>query len=289
MPTGTFLLEPTDISLRVFSLVQLYTAIYLRGDLFDTGKGEMLRQGISSVDVRSAARKWFQRPMMRLASNSVRVQYYSAIPLAVAAMLQRSPMVVAQWMVDAVIDDTQQQCQRQNAGATCFQVELKITDQGWITWILTPSMLEKWLHHAAGAIVQWPLPAVAPPPAFLDSELLWRCLHAYARCSSWALQVEPIAEPIGQSSAIDPMDRLVLLDLLQVIDNLSDWSPPLQAAFYIKAVSIVEQAFERFWRHDPCARVEPISPFRFGLVRLLRNLLAQLLQVGLGIKVTQKL
>ncbi len=287
MPIVTCLLKPTDISLRVFSLVQLYTAIYLGGDLFDTAPGRPRLEAVPSDLAKSAVKKCFQQPMMRLAATAGRVHYYSAIPLSVAAMLQQSPQVVADWMVDAVVSDTQRSIPLRQSTTPIdlvdLQVDLQVTDRGYIEWILSGVLLEKWLHHAAGSITHLPIPAIVPPAAFLNSERLWLCCHAYARCDAWLRQADTMLS-ITISDSPEPNEQLILLDLMRVIDQLADVPLPFQSIFYIDALDTVRQAFEHFWQSDLYQLGKPVSAFRLGLVMLIKNLLARLLQTGFGVK-----
>jgi hypothetical protein len=293
MAIGNCLLKPTDVSLRVFSLVQLYTAIYLRRDLFDTGAEGSGREGVPPKPIQALIQQWFQRPTMHLSSDSVKVHYDSAIPLAIAAKLPESAQTIAAWMRDAVIDDTKTAREAaQDPQAIYVQVELRITDQGCLRWSWSPTALAIWLDQAGASIAQMPLHRVATPPDPQSPEL-WCCLHAYARCGDWLSQgptIAPtIAPTIDAAATVDPLDWSILLKLIDVIDKLVESRLPPQIDSYLQAAMAAVQAFEDYDRHYLSPTIEVSAPFRLGLVMLIKNLLYVLLNQGLGVKTAEKI
>jgi hypothetical protein len=295
MVIGNCLLKPTDVSLRVFSLVQLYTAIYLRRDLFDTGAEGIGREGVPPEPPANLIQQWFQRPILHRSSDSVKVHYDSAIPLAIAAKVAGSPQTIAAWMRDAVLEDTKTALKDAlDPEAICVQVELRITDQGCLRWSWSPTTLAVWLDQVGSAIGQLPLLRVAAPPD-PQSPQLWRSLHAYARCGDWLSQCSPIAAgpidvgPIASEPTIDPLDWSILLKLIDVIDKLVESRLPPQTDSYLQAAMVAVQAFEDYDRHYLSPAIETAPPFRLGLVMLIKNLLYAILNQGLGLKTAEKI
>ncbi|MBE9028544.1 hypothetical protein IQ266_02080 [filamentous cyanobacterium LEGE 11480] len=295
MAISSFLLKPTDISLRVFSLVQLYTAIYLGRDIFDTGPGAIPLEGVPSEIAEEAIYKWFQRPILRLSTDCVKVHYYSAISLAIAPALQRSPQTISQWIVNSVVHATELTVlSSPDPYAVSLHVELLTTDQGGIEWCLSPTTLSLWVQHAGRAILTMPLPTLVAPQAFMTSDLLWRGLYAYARCCALSRVTLP-ADAASQVLNIHPeltMDAVeprTLIKLMQTIDELSDVGFPIHPELYIKSVATVVEAFEHLERRDFRRTARSSTAFTLGLVILIKSLLFQLLQVGLGIEVTEKI
>ncbi|NJN48573.1 MAG: hypothetical protein HC805_00575 [Alkalinema sp. RL_2_19] len=289
MTISSFLLKPTDISLRVFSLVQLYQAIYLRGDIFDTGFAGRVLPGVSPESARVAVQKWFQRPMMRLDDNPVNVHYYSAIPLAIAPKLQQSPAAIGDWIKQAVIFDAKRLLATTNPPhAVCLQVELRITEAGWLEWRWGTAALEIWLAHAARSLLILPLPPVKPSATWRTSDELWRCLYTYTRCQA-LLSRNFAGTTMPFSGALDPIVGRVLVKLMQVIDNLVDLPFPPEADSYVRALNTTVKAFEEL----ECAyldRSEAACPsLRLGLVILIKSLLTQLIQGAFGIKLAEKI
>jgi hypothetical protein len=289
MAIGTCLLKPTDVSLRVFSLVQLYTAIYLRRDLFDTGAEGSGREGVPPEPTQALIQQWFQRPTMHRSSDSVKVHYDSAIPLAIAAKVAGSPQTIAAWMRDAVLDDTETLGLAPDPEAICVQVELRITDQGCLRWSWSPTALAVWLDQAGASIAHLPLLRVAIPPEDPPSHTLWRSLHAYARCCDWLSQGPPIGPPIAPEITIDPLDWSILLKLMDVIDKLVESRLPPQIDSYLQATMVLVQAFEDYDRHYLSPAIEVPAPFRLGLIMLIKNLLYAILNQGLGLKTAEKI
>jgi hypothetical protein len=289
MAIGTCLLKPTDVSLRVFSLVQLYTAIYLRRDLFDTGDEGSGREGVPPEPVKNLIQQWFQRPMMRLSSDSVKVHYDSAISLAIAAKVSQSPQTIAARIRDAVLDDTETARRATpDPEAIWVQVELRITDQGGLRWSWSPTALAVWLDQAGRSITQMPLLRVAMPPNPQSPEL-WRSLHAYARCCDWLSQCPPITAPIGFGATVDPLDWSILIKLMDVIDQLAASRFPPSINAYLQAAMVAVKAFEDYDRHCRCAPIGATPPFRLGLVMLIKQLLHAILKQGLGSKIAESI
>jgi hypothetical protein len=289
MAIGNCLLKPTDVSLRVFSLVQLYTAIYLRRDLFDTGAEGRGREGVPPEQFNALIRQWFQRPTMHRSSDSVKVHYDSAISLAIAAKLPQSAQTIAAWMRDAVVDDTATaRSTASDPKAICVQVELRITDQGCLRWSWSPTALAVWLDQAGPAIAQMPLLRVAVPPD-QSSHALWRSFHAYARCCDWLSQCPIGPATIGTDIRIDPVDWSILLKLIDVIDQLAESRLPPQTDSYLQAAMVAVHVFEDCDRHYRHPAMETAPPFRLGLVMLIKNLLHAILNQGLGLKTAEKI
>jgi hypothetical protein len=285
MAIGICLLKPTDVSLRVFSLVQLYTAIYLRRDLFDTGMGGMGREGRSSEVVRSVIRQWFQRPTMHLSGDSVKVHYDAAISRAIAPQLSGSAPTIGQWLLDAVLESSQTALlENPNPDAVSLQVELRITDQGCLRWTWAMPELTIWLHHAARSIHYLPLLAAPGDPR---SAQLWPALYAHSRCADYLAQ--HLAPPVALATTPTPWEMTILLKLMEIIDRLVEMPLPPRTDFYMQALKTVVQAFEAIDRHCFSPIGEPLSPFRLGLVMLIKSLLYQLLHHGLGLKVVDKM
>jgi hypothetical protein len=285
MAIALLLLEPTDTSLRVFSLVQLYTAIYLRVDIFDTAPGGRGREGVSIELAQSLIRQWFQRPTVHRSMDSVTVHYDVAISQAIAPALDQSPRAIAEWLRDTVLQATPPPTEAADPDAVWLQVELRITDQGWLRWSWSVSALLVWLDQAARSIQQWPLPAIAP--ADPSSPELWRCLHAYARCRDWLSQAvaHPVREPIGP----DALTWSLLGELMESIDRLADMRLPPPADLYLRAATTAAQAFEALDRAGLRRETELVCPFRLGLVILIKNLLGRLLAQGLGLKTAEEI
>jgi hypothetical protein len=285
MAIAAFLLKPTDISLRVFSLVELYTAIYLRRDLFDTEAEGLARLGVSADQLEIAVRQWFQRPTTRLSGDSVTVHYDILIARAIAPYGSQSPQIISQYLCDRLRDQQWSHDQRPRPANTVeLQVELRITEQGGLRWALGPAAIGVWLDQSARSVLAWPLPRVATTAA---SPLLWRGLHAYARCWDWLPTAPPLA--ILDSATFDPFDQAIVLKLMDTIDKLAEWHGPSRADHYLLAVTTAVQAFEALDRQGE-GTVEPTcSPIRLGLIMLIRNLLYQVMHRGLGLKVAKKI
>ncbi len=289
MTIGTCLLKPTDISLRVFSLVQLYTAIYLRRDLFDTGAVGSCGERVPPERLKLLIYQWFQRPTMHRLSDSVKVHYDSAIPLAIAAKVGGSPQMIATWISDLVIEDTKTALTAApDPEAICVQVELRITDQGCLRWSWSPTALAVWLDQVASAIGQMPLFPVSVLPD-LQSHALWRSLYAYARCADWLNECPSVGTPIVLDATIDPRDWSILLKLMDIIDQLVESRLPPQTDAYLQATMVVVQAFEDYDRHCCRRPIAATPPFRLGLVMLIKNLLHAILNQGLGLKTAEKI
>jgi hypothetical protein len=287
MAIVALLLKPTDISLRVFSLVELYTAIYLRRDLFDTGAGGDARLGVSPKVFEATVQQWFQRPSTRLSGDCVTVHYDVPITLAIAAQSAKSPPAIGQWVLDAVRNGTSGSLPPSpDAGAVCLQVELRITDQGWLRWGWGPAAIVVWLDQAARSILQWPLPRLALPRTATPDR--WPALHAYARCRVWVESgLSPDPQDVGDR--FDPLDQAVLLKLMDVIDKLADLTVPPPIDLYIQVEQTAVQAFESFDRRRVGQAANIFSPIQLGLVMLIKNLLYQVLHQGFGLKVAEKI
>jgi hypothetical protein len=286
MAIATFLLKPTDISLRVFSLVELYTAIYLRRDLFDTEAAGLARLGVSADQFETAVRQWFQRPTTRLAGDSVTVYYDISIARAIAPYGSQSPQIISQYLCDRLRDQPWSSDRRPHPADTVeLQVELRTTDQGYLRWALGPAAIGVWLDRAARSVLAWPLPRVVAPVA--ASPLLWRGLHAYARCSDW-LTVAP-SLGILDSEAFDPLDQAIVLKLMDTIDKFAQWSDPTPLDHYLLVITTAVQAFEAIDQQGRGICNPATSPIRLGLIMLIRNLLYQVMHHGLGLKVAKKI
>ncbi len=289
MVIGTCLLKPTDVSLRVFSLVQLYTAIYLRRDLFDTGAEGGGRERMPPELIKCLICQWFQRPKMHRSSDSVKVHYDSAIPLAIAAKVGGSPQTLATWIRDLVIDDTKTAFKTAlGSEAIWVQVELRITDQGCLRWSWPPAAFAVWLDQVAPAIGQMPLLRVAVPPD-PQSHALWRSFYTYARCADWLNECPAISTPIAFDGTIDPLDWSILIKLIDAIDQLAESRFPPQTDFYLQAAMVAVQAFEDYDQHHRRYLIAATSPFRLGLVILIKNLLHAILNQGLGQETAEKI
>jgi hypothetical protein len=285
MAIGICLLKPTDVSLRVFSLVQLYTAIYLRRDLFDTGMGGMGREGRSSEVVRSAILQWFQRPTMHLSGDSVKVHYDAAISRAIASQLSESVPTIGQWLLDAVLASSQTALlETPHPDAVCLQVELRITDQGCLRWTWALPELTIWLHHAARSIHHFPLLSAPGDPR---SAQLWPALYAHGRCAHYL--APHLDQPVALATTPAPWEMAILLKLMEVIDRLGEMALPPRPDFYAQTLKALVQAFDAIDRHCLSPIGAPLSPFRLGLVMLIKSLLYQLLHQGLGLKVADKI
>ncbi len=286
MTIARLLLEPTDTSLRVFSLVQLYTAIYLRVDIFDTAPGGRGREGVSIELTQSLIRQWFQRPTVHRSMDGVTVHYDVAIAQAIAPALAQSPRAIAEWLREAVLQALPSPAATADPEAVWLQVELRITDQGWLRWSWSPSALLIWMDQAARSIQQWPLPAIAYcDPAAPE---LWRCLYAYARCSDWLRQA-PAAQPRRESVEPDALTCSLLGELMESIDRLADMRLPPRSDLYLRAAMTAAQAFETLDRAGLGRKTELVCPFRLGLVMLIKSLLGSLLSPGLGLKTAEEI
>ncbi len=289
MVIGTCLLKPTDVSLRVFSLVQLYTAIYLRRDLFDTGAEGGGWERMPPELLKCLICQWFQRPKMHRSSDSVKVHYDSAIPRVIAAKVGGSPQTIATWMRDLVIDDTKTALKvALDPEAIWVQVELRITDQGCLRWSWSPAALAVWLDRVVPAIDQMPLLRVAVPPD-PQSHALWRSLYTYARCADWLHECPSVGTAIVLDATIDPLDWSILIKLMEIIDQLAESRFPPQTDFYLQATMVAVQAFEDYDQHCRRAPIAATPPFRLGLVMLIKNLLHAILNQGLGLKTAEKI
>jgi hypothetical protein len=286
MAIARLLLKPTDTSLRVFSLVQLYTAIYLRVDLFDTAPGGRGREGVPIELIQSLIRQWFQRPTVHRSMGSVTVYYDVAISQAIAPALAQSPRAIAEWLRDAVIQAMPSPVGAVDPDAVWLQVELRITDQGWLRWSWSASAVLVWLDQVARSIQQWPLPAIAL--ADQSSPELWRCLHAYARCSDWSRQAT-VAQPLRAPLEPDALTWSLLGELMESIDRLADMRLPPPPDLYLRAATTAVQAFEALDRAGLGPGTELACPFRLGLVILIKNLLGLLLSPGLGLKTAEEI
>jgi hypothetical protein len=286
MAIALHLLEPTDISLRVFSLVQLYTAIYLRVDIFDTAPGGRGREGVSIEQTRSLIRQWFQRPTVHRSMDNVTVHYDVAISQAIAAAWGESPRAIAQWLRDALLQTLPPPPVAPDPDAVWLQVELRITDQGWLRWSWSASALLVWLDQAARSIDQWPLPPIVL--ADQSSPELWRCLHAYARCSAW-LRQPPVAAPVREPIMPDALAWSLFGELMEMIDRLADLPAAPRADRYLQAATTAAKAFEALDRDGLSRGTGLVCPFRLGLVMLIKSLLGQLLSQGLGRKTAEEI
>jgi hypothetical protein len=280
------LLKPTDISLRVFSLVQLYTAIYLRVDIFDTAPGGRGREGVPIEVAQSPILQWFQRPTVHRSMDSVTVHYDMAISPAIAASWGQPPLAIAEWLQNVLLQALSPPTGALDPDAVWLQVELRITDQGWLRWSWSAVALLAWMDQAARSIAQWPLPSIAL--ADQTAPELWRCLHAYARCAAWLSQA-PVAAPVLGPLEPDALTWSRLGELMAVIDRLADMRFPPPADLYLRAATTAAQAFEALDRAGLHRETELVCPFRLGLVMLIKSLLGQLLSQGLGLKTAEEI
>jgi hypothetical protein len=287
MAIALHLLEPTDISLRVFSLVQLYTAIYLRVDIFDTVPGGTGREGVSIDQARSLICQWFQRPTVHRSMDSVTVYYDVAISQAIAASWGQSPVAIAEWLQNAVLQALPPPTGALDPDAVWLQVELRITDQGWLRWSWSAAALLVWMDQAARSIAQWPLPPIGLADHQSSPEL-WRCLHAYARCSAW-LRQPSVAAPVREPIMPDALAWSLLGELIETIDRLADLPVVPREGQYLKAATTAAKAFESLDRDALSRGTELACPFRLGLVMLIKSLLGQLLSEGLGLKTAEEI
>jgi hypothetical protein len=286
MTIAVVVLEPTDISLRVFSLVQLYTAIYLRGDLFDTvaigGTAASRLPHEVPADVLSA----FHGTRLRLIRADVKVHYSSAISLGLGTKWGRSADSVAAAIVTLLANTPSLP---QDPHAVSLQVEIRSTETGQIAWEWHPANLLIWLHHAARSLPQLPWISVTPDPAAIAT--LWPALQAYARLHTWLDRATPSAGEFSEapSMILDPLDAQILVELMQIIDTLLDCPMPAASAVYIKLIHRLEQHFRELERTLLLVQAERLSGFRLGLVILMKNLLECLLTSILGQKVAKKI
>jgi hypothetical protein len=286
MTTTVVVLEPTDISLRVFSLVRLYTAIYLRGDLFDTAPIASTSSPQYPNQATAAVLSAFRGSRLQLAPADVKVHYHSAISLGIGAKLGQPSDRIAARIVELLV---QPQQPPQDPHAVCLQVEIRSTDKGQIIWEWEATQLLAWLHHAARCLPQLPWIRVSPSP---DQILpLWPACQAYARTHTWIDRANAtVHERIEvEANVLDPLDYRILVELIQMIDRLLDHPMPHPVDFYVKTTKTVEQCFRSLERATTLAEVAGISAFRLGLVILIKTLLHCLLDAIFDQKLAEKI
>jgi hypothetical protein len=309
MPVGHFLLETTDASLRILSLVCLYTAIYLPGDLFDTDRCGTGAAAIDQNQQQALIRRWFERPSLRRIDQLERVIYVSLIGSHWAAKFHLDPLILVRQIAEALI---RQQSGGSESGLPEFEAGLNksgeqtgdiapssrlwrirstvwISDRGELEFHFDDRALQIWvwqygqyLCHAAPL-----LPAPDDRPQMPDA--LWQGCYAYARCRQLLAEVKVVPDRFALQDQLDKHDRDILLQLLSIVEQLEIALLHPRAAVYLKLATATSQAFEQLSRTSTSHALIQPSSLKLGLVLLIQGLLAQLLGAGLNLELCQNL
>jgi hypothetical protein len=311
MPVGHFLLESTDASLRTLSLVCLYTAIYLQGDLFDTGRSATTGDQAALKQQQTLIRQWFERPLLRRIDQLDGVIYVSAIGLPWAAKLNLDPLILVRQIAEALIREQsgwsgsclpEFEAGLDKSGEQTGDIaptsqfrrirsDISITDRGELQFRFDDCALQIWVWQygqnlAHGARIL-PAPNNNNQPAMPDA--LWQCCYVYARSSQLLAQVALVADRFNPQEQLDQHDRDILLQLLSIAEQLEIALLHPRSATYLKLATATSQAFEKLSRTSTShALIQPFS-LKFGLVLLIQGLLAQLLRAGLNVDLRENL
>ncbi len=309
MTRGYLLLETTDSSLRILLLVQLYTAIYLRGDLFDTGQGGRPLMWVDRELAQRHIRQWFQRPNLVCSVQADQVIYRCPIGLSLASKLpQPAPDIVRQvadCMLAATVDPASSAIAPPDQTLHRAVIKLVTTDAGWLEFHCDDRVLQAWLWGycrrywvaplGAGAIAH---PLGHEPSA--DSAELWQCWYCYQRCRSLLARIDPadIGSYLEQwngprpTTASDPplndQARSILLSLLHCVEQLeaaAGVADPIAAIG--RPISQAFRALEQYSTRNQLIELPPHikpAPIGLGLVILIQSLLGQILPPGLAHK-----
>jgi hypothetical protein len=310
MPVGHFLLESTDASLRTLSLVCLYTAIYLQGDLFDTGRSVTTGDPVALKQQQALIRQWFERPSLRRFDQSDGVIYVSAIGLPWAAKLNLDPLILVRQIAEALIqgrsgsstaclpefeaglDKSGEQTEpiREISGFSRIRSDVSITNQGELQFRFDDRALQIWVWQYGQNLGRGAQILPAPDnnqPGMPDA--LWQCCYVYGRCCQLLAQTDRVSAQLDPQDRLDQHDREILLQLLSIAEQLEIALLRPRSALYLKLSTATSQAFEQLSRTSTSnALIQPFS-LKFGLVLLIQQLLAQLLGAGLNLELRQNL
>jgi hypothetical protein len=279
-----FLLKTTDSSLRIFLLVQLYTAIYLEGDIFDTALGDP-PCGITPLKLdRTLISQWFQRPHWVLNDRQTSVCYSSAIGLTLAAKSHGTHATISRGLLDSVICATSV---NQKIAAECLEATGRITETGWLELHLDDRALVKWLIHTQQSIPLLPLIPASLSPIQQQDPRLWPALHTHVRINQ-ILATVPSLDHTKSLFPLAPVDRPILVALLTLVDTLCDL-PVVTADRYLDFTTQLVDRFTQMQQQYTTVQLVDSSTLRWRLIILIRDLLERLLYQGLGQKIPSNL
>lgn len=278
-----FLLKTTDSSLRIFLLVQLYTAIYLEGDIFDTALGDP-PWGVTPLKLdKTLILQWFQRPHWVLNDRQTSVCYSSAIGLTLAAKSHGTHGAISRGLLDSVICATS--VNQKNADE-CLAVTGRITETGWLELHIDDRALVKWLIHTHQSIPPLPLIPVRLSPTAQQDPRLWQAIHAHVRINQ-ILKTRP-DDRLESPPLISLADRPILVALLVLVDTLCDLST-ITVDRYLDLTTQLVDAFTQMQRQYTTVQLADSSTLRWRLIILIRDLLERLLHQGLGQEIPSNL
>jgi hypothetical protein len=300
MTRGHHLLETTVSSLRIFLLVQLYTAIYLRGDIFVTGEGGAAPHSPDRDLSQTFIQQWFQRGSLEQVVTPNQVIYRCPIALNLAAKLHRPAPELARQMADLVVQRTTHTADLWSSSrvhelplavpyghqvdqAKLLPVAIVITDRGWIEFHLNDHALLRWL--SAYSQHQLTLPSVSLSLAQRSSRELWQCYYSYTRCCSLLIT----APPPTPATAMTVAEREILLKCLNAIERLEAATIHPEADVYLKLGQYIGDIWESLQRTYTSQQLHQPGTARLGLVILIQTLLQAILQAGMGDYFVKKL
>jgi hypothetical protein len=303
------LLETTDSSLRLLSLVSLYTAIYLPGDIFDTGLKKMPDPRGSTESAQTLIKAWFQHPVMSRSTPVGALVYGCPIAKSMASKLAISAEKLVRQMADSVISTAEKllpsgcdpltkvqadrlvkslQVDTTWLDTTWLEFDLDVTQEGWLKFEFDDRAIQTWLLHYA------PQPTLALPRV-ICSEVeqgaieRWHCWYAYQRCSSLLDQLDNWSPQLAQfPDQIDPVIRPLLLDCLSYIEQLEESLESPTAKVYLKLGGQISQVFEKLTRQYSSRQILHESTVALGLVILIQRLLKSLLEAGIGDEIVRE-
>jgi hypothetical protein len=300
MTQGHLLLETTVSSLRIFLLVQLYTAIYLRGDIFATGEGGTAPHSPDRESPQSLIQQWFQRGSCERVSTSSQVIYRCPIALNLAAKLHRPAPELARQIADLVVQTTTHTADLWSSSrvhesspsvpyshwmdqAKLLPVTINITDPGWLEFHLDDRALLIWL--SAYPQGQMTLPSVSLSQTQRSSPEFWQCYYSYNRCCSL---LEMSASPVA-AAAMTTVEREILLKCLDAIEQLEAAMIHPEADVYLRLGRYLGDIWESLQRTYTSQQFHQPGTARLGLVILIQTLLQAILQAGVGDNLVKKL
>jgi hypothetical protein len=300
MTQGHYLLETTVSSLRIFLLVQLYTAIYLRGDLFATGEGGAAPHSSTLNLSQTLVRKWFQHGSLERVVTPSQVIYRCPIALNLAAKLHRPAPELARQMADLVVQTTTRTADLWSSSgvhefplavpyghqvdqAKLLPVAIVITDPGWLEFHLGDRALLLWLSAYQQRKIT--LPLVSWSQAQRSSPEFWQCYYSYTRCCNLlATGVSP-----APAATMTGIEREILLKCLGAIEQLEAATIHPEADVYLKLGQSIGSIWESLQRAYTSQQFHQSGTARLGLVMLIQTLLQAILQAGVGDYLVTKL